>query len=98
MPHNGDDPIYKANSLLSFAPNLKRPLLLMHGTADDNVYFRHSLRLADAMFRNGRDFEMLPLSDLTHLVPDPVVMENLHGRIARFLIAEEIAASRRSSQ
>jgi dipeptidyl-peptidase-4 len=85
VPQGSDDEIYRANSLLSFAPNLKRPLLLMHGTADDNVYFRHSLRLADGLFRHGKSFEMLPLSGLTHMVPDPVVMENLHGRIARFL-------------
>ncbi len=85
VPPAPDDEIYQANSLLSYAPNLKRPLLLMHGTADDNVYFRHSLRLADGLFRHGKSFEMLPLSGLTHMVPDPVVMENLHGRIARFL-------------
>ena len=54
-------------------------------TADDNVFFRHSLRMVDALFRAGKDFEMLPLSGLTHMVPDPVVMEALHGRIARFL-------------
>jgi dipeptidyl-peptidase-4 len=85
VPIGPDDEIYKANSLLSFAPKLKRPLLLMHGTADDNVYFRHSLRLADDLFRHGKDFDILPLSGLTHMVPDPVVMENLHGRIARYL-------------
>ena len=38
-----------------------------------------------ALFRSGKDFEILPLSGLTHMVPDPQVMENLHGRIARFL-------------
>lgn len=74
---------YKDASLLTYAKNLKRPLLLIHGTADDNVYFRHSLRLADALFRNGKDFELLPLSGLTHMVPEPVVMENLYLRIAR---------------
>jgi dipeptidyl-peptidase-4 len=59
--------------------------LILHGTADDNVYFRHSLRLVDALFRHGKHFEMVPLSGLTHMVPDPAVMESLHGRMARFL-------------
>lgn len=76
---------YKEGSLLTYAPQMKRPLLLLHGTADDNVYFRHSLKLADALFRNGKDFEILPLSGLTHMVPNPIVMENLHARIVRFL-------------
>lgn len=79
-----DDAAYKEGSLLTYAADLKRPLLLMHGTADDNVYFRHSLKLVDALFRNGKDFEMLPLSGLTHMVPDPLVMERLHTRIAGF--------------
>lgn len=77
--------VYKANSLLTYAGKLERPLLLLHGTSDDNVYFRHSLRLVDTLFRAGKDFEILPLSGLTHMVPDPQVMEALHGRIARFL-------------
>jgi dipeptidyl-peptidase-4 len=73
---------YKEASLLTYAPDLKRPLLLIHGTADDNVYFRHSLKLANALFRAGKDFEILPLPGLTHMVPDPVVMERLYQRIA----------------
>ncbi|MBL8796564.1 MAG: S9 family peptidase [Planctomycetia bacterium] len=73
---------YQEASLLTYAKDLKRPLLLIHGTADDNVYFRHSLKLADALFRAGKDFEILPLPSLTHMVPDPVVMERLYGRIA----------------
>jgi dipeptidyl-peptidase-4 len=80
-----DDPAYKEASLMSYAKDLKRPLLLVHGTADDNVYFRHTLRLADALFREGRDFDVLPLSGLTHLLPDPVVMQRLYGRFAGYL-------------
>ena len=79
-----DDAVYDEASLLTYAGQLRRPLLLMHGTADDNVYFRHSLRLAQALFREGKDFEILPLPGLTHMVPDPVVMQRLHGRIAEF--------------
>lgn len=79
-----DEAAYKEGSLLTYAAKLSRPLLVMHGTADDNVYFRHSLKLVDALFRAGKDFEMLPLSGLTHMVPDPLVMERLHSRIVEF--------------
>ena len=73
---------YEESSLLPLAPKLERPLLLVHGTADDNVYFRHTLRLVDALFRAGREFEVLPLPSLTHMVPDPIVTERLWGRVA----------------
>jgi dipeptidyl-peptidase-4 len=79
-----DAAAYKEGNLLTYAQDLKRPLMILHGTADDNVYFRHSLKLVDALFKNGKDFEMVPLSGLTHMVPDPLVMERLHGRIALF--------------
>jgi dipeptidyl-peptidase-4 len=75
---------YAEASLLTYAGQLRRPLLLLHGTADDNVYFRHSLRLAQGLFRAGKEFEILPLPGLTHMVPDPIVMERLHTRVVLF--------------
>jgi dipeptidyl-peptidase-4 len=77
-----DAAAYKEGSLLTYADGLQRPLLLVHGTADDNVYFRHTLKLTDALFRAGKEFEVLPLSGLTHMVPDPVVTQRLYARIA----------------
>lgn len=89
VPTDGADGVettlaYGNASLLPLARDLRRPLLLVHGTADDNVYFRHSLRLADALFRAGRPFELLPLSGFTHQLPDPVVREALGRRTAEF--------------
>jgi dipeptidyl-peptidase-4 len=79
-----DAAAYREGSLLTYAGGLTRPLLLIHGTADDNVYFRHTLKLADALFRAGQPFELLPLQGFTHMVPDPVVSERLNSRIAAF--------------
>ena len=58
-------------------------MLLIHGTADDNVYLRHSLELIESLFRNGQPVEFLPLSSFTHMVPDPVVRVRLEERIVR---------------
>jgi dipeptidyl-peptidase-4 len=77
-----DAAVYQEASLLPYASRLRRPLLLIHGTADDNVFFRHTLKLADALFRAGKEFELLPLSSSTHMTPDPVVTERLWSRIA----------------
>jgi len=75
---------YEASSVLTHAPKLSRPLLIIHGTADDNVYFLHSMKLCDALFRAGKPYDFLPLAGFTHMVPDPVVAERLNGRIAEF--------------
>lgn len=75
---------YSRSSLLADAPKLTRPLLLIHGTADDNVYFFHTLKLSDALFRAGKPHDVLPLSGFTHMVADPIVTERLYGRIAAY--------------
>lgn len=81
----GAQKAYDDASLLPLAKDLKRPLLLVHGTADDNVYYRHSLKLSNALFRAGREFESLPLPGITHMyTADPVVTERLWARAAAF--------------
>lgn len=76
---------YDEASLIPLASGLRRPLLLVHGTADDNVYYRHTLKLADALFRAGREFETLPLPGITHMyTADPKVTERLWERNVRF--------------
>jgi dipeptidyl-peptidase-4 len=75
---------YRDASALTWAGDLSAALLIVHGTSDDNVYFMHSLKLADALFRAGRPFEMLPLAGFTHMVPDPVATARLYERIMRF--------------
>ena len=75
---------YQEGSLLTYAADLRRPLLLIHGTADDNVYPRHSLRLIDALFRAGKPVDFLPLNSFTHMVPDPVVRSRLEERIVAY--------------
>ena len=66
-----DTPLYDANGLLLYAKDLTRPLLIIHGTADDNVHLSHSLRLADALLLAGKEFEFLPLAGETHGPRDP---------------------------
>lgn len=79
---------YEVSNVLTYAAKLQVPLLLIHGTADDNVYFMHSLKMADVMFKAGKDFEFLVLPGFTHMVPDPVVTTALYSRVARFFQKE----------
>jgi dipeptidyl-peptidase-4 len=68
---------YARTSLLADAAKLTRPLLLVHGLADDNVVAAHTLRLSSALLAEGRQHAVLPLSGVTHMTPQEVVAENL---------------------
>jgi dipeptidyl-peptidase 4 len=69
--------VYDANSLIPLAPELTRPLLLVHGLADDNVVAAHTLQLSSALLAAGKPHEVLPLVGVTHMTPQEVVAENL---------------------
>ncbi len=68
---------YRRSSLIEDAAELTRPLLLVHGLADDNVVAAHTLRLSSALLAAGRPHSVLPLSGVTHMTPQEVVAENL---------------------
>ena len=68
---------YEANSLVHEAPNLTRPLLLIHGLADDTVFPANMLRPSAALLAAGRPHEVLPLTGATHRVSDETADENL---------------------
>ena len=67
----------RSNSLLPLAHQLTRPLLLIHGLADDNVVAAHTLQLSSALLAAGKPHELLALVGVTHMTPQEVVAENL---------------------
>ena len=72
-----DSTPYANSSLLPLADELTRPLLLIHGLADDNVVAAHTLQLSSALLAAGKPHEVLPLVGVTHMTPQEVVAENL---------------------
>jgi dipeptidyl-peptidase 4 len=78
---------YRASSVLTYAKDLRRPLLLIHGLTDDNVYAQHSMQLTDALFNAGKSFNFLPLLG-THMVSEPVLRLRRQSRIVEFFDAE----------
>ena len=72
-----DPEVYERNSIVADAPKLTRPLMLIHGFADDNVTIAHSLRLSQALMASGRQHTFLPLTGITHMTNDETVAENL---------------------
>ncbi|MBV9293865.1 MAG: S9 family peptidase [Frankiales bacterium] len=73
-----DEPeVYRRTSLLDLAPSLSRPLLLIHGLADDNVLAAHTLLMSQRLTEAGRPHSVLPLTGVTHMTPQEDVAENL---------------------
>jgi dipeptidyl-peptidase 4 len=54
-----------------------RPMMIIHGLADDNVVVAHTLRLSSALLAAGYPHTVLPLSGVTHLAAQEEVAENL---------------------
>ncbi|GAA2592032.1 MULTISPECIES: S9 family peptidase [Streptomyces] len=81
--HPGEQPdVYRRNSVIDDAGLVDaaephRPMMVIHGLADDNVVVAHSLRLSSALLAAGRPHEVLPLSGVTHMTPQESVAENL---------------------
>ena len=93
LGHPEEQPeVYNANSLFPEAGDgawawaePHRPMLLIHGLADDNVVVAHTLRLSSTLLAAGRAHRVLPLSGVTHMTPQEVVAENLLNLQTEFL-------------
>jgi dipeptidyl-peptidase 4 len=73
-----DDPeVYRRNSPLLDAAALSRPMLLIHGLADDNVFVANTLRFSTALFEAGKWHELVLIPNATHLTRSTAVTENI---------------------
>jgi dipeptidyl-peptidase 4 len=58
---------YHRSAIPTDAAGPPRPLLLVHGLADDNVVVAHTLRLSAALFEAGRRHEVVLLPNVSHM-------------------------------
>jgi len=72
-----DESKYDQFSLINRAHKLTRPLLLIHGLADDNVLAMHTLKFSAKLFAEGKMHQFIPLSGVSHMTPQEVITENL---------------------
>jgi dipeptidyl-peptidase-4 len=77
LGHPDEQPeAYERSSLIADAPDLRRPLMLIHGLADDNVVAANTLRMSAALLAAGRPHTVLPLAGVSHMTPQEVIAEN----------------------
>lgn len=76
---------YADANLMKRAADLQGRLLLIHGTADDNVHTHNTLLLSDALVKAGKDFDMHLYVDDNHSMLIPENKIHLHNKIIHFL-------------
>jgi len=78
---------YDATSPIKLAKDLQGRLLLVHGTADDNVHFKQSIDYAEALVQAGKQFDMHLYRDRNHGISGGNTRLHLYTKMANFLIA-----------
>ena len=79
---------YREASLLPLAKDLTGNVLIIHGTADDNVHVQHTMQYIDALVRADKQFEMQLYPDDNHHLRRGNNAMHMHNRVLRFLAKE----------
>ena len=82
---------YRTSNVLSYADQLTRPLLIIHGVTDDNVHFEHTMKLTLALTKAGKPYDLMLLPG-THMLADNLLRARETERQMDFLAAHLDAA------
>jgi dipeptidyl-peptidase 4 len=74
---------YKKSNVLSYVDQLQRPLLIVHGVTDDNVYFQNTMQLILALLKAGKTYDLMLLPG-THMLADPSLRQRESERVIGF--------------
>ena len=88
---------YAASNVLTYAGNLRRPLLLVHGMADDNVLFANSTALMKKLQDLQKPFDLMTYPGGKHgVIRQNVSGWHAHANIVRFF-DRELGSPQRSN-
>jgi dipeptidyl-peptidase-4 len=79
---------YRRSSPLFDAASLNEPVLLVHGSADDNVHPQNTFQLAEALRKLGKPFEMKVYPNQTHTFDDDEQIHHLRRLMLEFVLRE----------
>ena len=77
---------YNASSALSRVNNLHGELLLIHGTADDNVHLRNASEYSEALVQADKQFDMHIYTNRNHGIRGGNTTKHLLTRVCNFFI------------
>jgi len=78
---------YDENSPITLAKGIKGKLLLVHGTADDNVHYQNTVEFAEAMVQAGVQFQMMAYTNRNHGIRGGNTTMHLYTMFEDFLKA-----------
>ena len=77
---------YEENSPVNFADRMTGNLLLIHGTADDNVHFQHSVELCNALIKANKQYETYFYPNQNHSIRGGNARLHLYTKMTNFLL------------
>lgn len=76
---------YDKSSVFTRIGNLSGKLLLVHGSADDNVHLRNMMELSEAMVQAGLDFDMMVYTNRNHGIAGGNTRNHLYDKLTRYV-------------
>jgi dipeptidyl-peptidase-4 len=76
---------YNQNSPIALVSGIKGKLLLVHGTADDNVHYQNSIEFAEALVQAGVQFRMMSYNNRNHNIRGGNTTKHLYTMFDEFL-------------
>lgn len=76
---------YANGSPINLASSLSGKLLLIHGTADDNVHFQNTVDYTSSLIKAGKQFDLFVFPDLNHSILGSDNRTYLYTKIIHFL-------------
>jgi dipeptidyl-peptidase 4 len=80
LPSENPD-VYRDDSVVNFAQNLKGHILILHGTGDDNVHFANTIQFIQKLLDNGIPYDYNVFPRKTHSVAGPITQTALFSRL-----------------
>jgi len=79
---------YERSSPIDHAEGLTKPLLLLHGLKDNNVFVQDTVRLMEKLIELGKDFDAMLYPSQGHGFSDPASWIDEYKRIERLFLRE----------
>lgn len=85
LPHLNPEG-YENSAVLNYTDKLKGKLLLVHGTADDNVHFQNSVKLVKKLIAENKQFETMYYPEKDHGIYGGMTRVHLFNMMTNFLL------------